>query len=73
MTPAIQFPKKNLDVQSAGTSGPPTGTVIHASLLGGTPYSREAGGDTTAGGTNGLGDKGRRGDAGVGVESRGEG
>ncbi|CAN0066801.1 unnamed protein product [Ascophyllum nodosum] len=42
VTPAIQFPKKNLDVRSAAPLGPPPGTVVHASVLEGTRGSREA-------------------------------
>lgn len=68
MTPAIQFPKKGLDVRFNSPVGPPPGTVIHASLLEGAvvgprkPATREGDDDggvgsdevavTTAGGVS---------------------
>lgn len=33
VTPAIQFPRKNLDARSRTPAGPPPGTVVHPSLL----------------------------------------
>ncbi|CAM9565590.1 unnamed protein product [Ectocarpus fasciculatus] len=33
ITPAIQFPRKNLDARRRVSAGPPPGTVVHPSLL----------------------------------------
>ncbi|CAN0440331.1 unnamed protein product, partial [Hapterophycus canaliculatus] len=41
ITPAIQFPRKNLDARSRVSAGPPPGTVVHPSL-------RSPGGTTPA-------------------------
>lgn len=34
ITPAIQFPRKNLDARSRVSAGPPPGAVLHPSLRG---------------------------------------
>ncbi|CAM9259897.1 unnamed protein product [Ectocarpus sp. 12 AP-2014] len=54
ITPAIQFPRKNLDARPRVSTGPPPGTVVHSSLLaaGGGATITAALGATTAAATD---------------------
>eukprot|EP00903_Cladosiphon_okamuranus_P016286 g15018.t1 len=53
VTPAIQFPRKNLDARSRVAAGPPPGTVLHPSLR--VPNGAAAVPNSTAAPSDGVG------------------
>lgn len=77
ITPAIQFPRKNLDARTRVAAGPPPGTVVHPSLLvsnGATMAADSAGiaSDGAVGGGGGGGSNAGAGACGVEVSGKQE-